>query len=1450
VSSIDQPFRRLKKFIFPVDGVDVASSVDLPKNEGKAVELKNLTVDIDGTLTTRPGLVDRYAANIITGKTPVHSMRRVSDQSGLSAMLYGVQDRLARESSSVITDVDGAYSGNPLTIIPWRPAQSPKSHAYVYDSARQRKIAVDSTTTKSIGIPPPIHPPYADPAMLNWTAIVNDTAIGTWTNGGVVTAPPGAPGLFTRLAAVGISSSVRVAGSMFPITGGECRWAIVPASLANIGKWSRVRLNNATTGLSAWTLVEDVIAQSSVTVVASRIYDDPVAGSGYATIRPSVPLKNLKKGCLINIGIYRVIAEEVIYGNDGVATAFRASHPVVGWAGTVGVTLINIPQQIHVHTLDTDWTAGGTGTIDAYGLNFSNTPAEGKGWIQQTGLSMDLSRFNSTVAGYHADNYSITVDDYFHLSVMCDGWQYVSMIRVILDVDDGTFEKNFYWYTIEQSTLLAASRGEQLISDAERIRRSNQVISKQRPNLPVATLYGTGSTGYGTLTGFENDEMSSFYRRPSFTPEFPTVANPTLFIPDGSEADSDKPGSAGTGVNQWAEVVWKRSAMYRSGNDVSKDWRNIVGVRIEFIYLPSVIPVTSAVGSLLCFGGGGLDVGQEGYPYVYRYRYRDSATGVVSDYSPMSRSGVEVYRNRVSIWCNNSTTADKIDIERYGGFQSGWCYIGTIPVTSTVFQDTMNDAAAERNATVSNRRVIQPWVRQQIPMSGTGALVAGSLLELAVGDSLSQYMIPGTMIIVDGVANILRRPIGLLSGGGYRRWELEIAHDYRSGTVSWEIPNPAYFGQPLGRVFGPFEGAMFACDGIYIRWTEGYDPDATHVTNWAEVTDPTDVTVGGFVYNGRAGVFTTHRMFSISGNPVEGFSFTEIPGGKGAISPWAIAVGPRVAWVSRDGIYVGEGGGATDITEDLSPLFPKEGRVGTNTSGLYAPALSPAEQPYLRLAYIDDGSLIFTYRDSTGTLRHMRYVEDRNRWFPYEYKVPISAFYALEGDGVTGVIAAGADAVSGRVYTVGGSTNPTTDAGIGFDCLVKTFGFDFGDPRSRKYYGDLVVDVNPANHTTGIAAKLLTDNHTVSTVLGNITGAARTQKLFDLAAGYGVRARNAALELSWATEANKKQRLHLYEMSLIPRPETINLRATDYGDAGHPGDKYFYGIWITADTFGAQKTLKIEYDGGVVGATIDINHNGIRREYYAFPVPFTARLVRIATADTDGWELYDPVDWQYEKSAKVPATIPNDLGYDGDKFMQGFYIDADTFGQNKIVRVLYDGGQVGATITINHSGRRREPYSFPTPFIARLVSVEPDDGVPWDLLDVDFRFNPEPPAAKEWWIQFTGMDIPGFKHMYHIRPALASPANVTMTLYADSSTEYYTYIIPATGGSNYPDLRRPRIILPAKKFKLWRAKLTSATPFRLYLADTEVLVKGWGSSGDYQLLRPFGDMHRTEGARI
>jgi hypothetical protein len=224
------------------------------------------------------------------------------------------------------------------------------------------------------------------------------------------------------------------------------------------------------------------------------------------------------------------------------------------------------------------------------------------------------------------------------------------------------------------------------------------------------------------------------------------------------------------------------------------------------------------------------------------------------------------------------------------------------------------------------------------------------------------------------------------------------------------------------------------------------------------------------------------------------------------------------------------------------------------------------------------------------------------------------------------------------------------------------------------------------------------------------------------------------------------------------------------------------------------------------------------------------------------------------------ATDWDDAGYFGAKWMQGVLIEADPWSGGKpehwpgtpgprTVRVEYDGGQLGAIITIEDTnGQGQTPHSFPQPFIAHLVRLVPTDADDWVLYRHRWVWEPSPELAAYWITQPTTHDFPGYGHDERVLIPHMSIVDFDLIVTADGKSE--TYRILQSGGV----FVKTEVLLKPNKGKVYQYQLRSVDGtegMRIFLKDIEVRGKYWGSPEPYQILRPFGDLSREfGGARI
>jgi hypothetical protein len=165
-------------------------------------------------------------------------------------------------------------------------------------------------------------------------------------------------------------------------------------------------------------------------------------------------------------------------------------------------------------------------------------------------------------------------------------------------------------------------------------------------------------------------------------------------------------------------------------------------------------------------------------------------------------------------------------------------------------------------------------------------------------------------------------------------------------SLPYEIAEPILAAQPLPYLWGPTDNISFFFGvGDPLRpgtlyWSKGNNPDSAPDTNQQDVTSPSEPLINGCLVNGYGWVSSSERNWLIVPNffnalataqGVSGSTWTlqESSLKRGLYMPRCLAVegGGIVFFRAKDGVYVSPGGqGGKSITdEDLYNLFPHEG---------------------------------------------------------------------------------------------------------------------------------------------------------------------------------------------------------------------------------------------------------------------------------------------------------------------------------------------------------------------------------------------------------------------------------------------------------------------------------------------------------------------------------------------
>ncbi len=1188
-----------------------------------------------GKISSRAGTT--VVATVGAPPLPAVVIARLNDSvAGNAVRLYGLTDGALYSQPTgggAVTAIDNTYSGNPLMIVDETPPRSPEPWAYVADSARMRKFNT-AGTRRPWGLGQPLTVPAIALAQPAVRVIEECNTNLDWLAVGAGGAAANATPVNTTVARILYDSG----------TTGNC--SIVPTAFTNIIDGARLTLNAAEI-----VIVQQITIAIATTTVAQILYD--VGTTGLCTVQPaaslgvgqtvapplaavhlrytqrppdgiapppapapdltSIPVSrqvDFPVNCVVGFDVgganqeyVRILSVQV--GTDGVQS-FRCSTTLTH----VAAEQLSGSAAFRCYTT-TAIAAAQTVTAVAHTPTITPTIPPGATQVNMVGgLNNAIAVTGAAIVSSATLSRAVLPDDIVHVSLKVDALQAVNGFRLYLDVGDGTFLGNYYFFEWRANDIISAIQATNAGPvDTITASRSDVVVNQQiDPATLQQLLLGLYTSGQDLPPG-----------------GLPTsIASTTQPIIGGATSLNSGSLQLAVANNQWVCLRARVGDLIRVGEDTTKTLNNIVGsqVLIDATATATVAnPLNASYSAIYITGGFGPNTGDVGVPYVYVARSRDGTLGVVGNGSPPSRGGVMPRRQRVQCTppADIDTSATLIDWFRIGGLLDRFTYVGTSPNDGSVFTDDTADVNVVGGETLVLDN-FQPWPTTGLPKSGT-AKVAGSALLSLTGDLFNTAWAPGTPIVVNGFTVLIDQVISttrlLLRGNAGS-----------SASANWTIANPTLLAQPLPAIWGDVHGVYFACgdanNPATVYWCKPNTLDMVSDTGNALVTGGGDLLQNGYVYDTVSYVASTNNIFRLDQDGRGGFVPRLTAGIRGFWTRWAFCVDEDGChFLAPDGIYVKVGGGVEQsITDDdLYPLFPHDGIAGVSVNGIAPPDMTQTTR--LRLSKIDR-YLYFDYIDTGGHDRTLLYDVRTKAWGYDSYPSGVRVRLGEPGSGVHDQILGMGD---GTIQQYAGAS----DNGAAIPCAVSTRYVDAGDVRTIKQFGDVLVKADP-NGGAGITAQVIY-NDGLSSLPPVVLGAGVSQLTpfaLNINNGDGVLARNLGIALTWS-ESSAQPALELWEPSFLPKVEDATQRATDWDDLGYAGAKFVQGVVIRANTYGATKTLTIEADGATA-ITLDVNHNGEMEIAYpnaaAGWTPFVGQLLRIV-GDTTAWQLYS-VRWIFE----------------------------------------------------------------------------------------------------------------------------------------------------------------------------------------------------------------------------
>jgi hypothetical protein len=418
----------------------------------------------------------------------------------------------------------------------------------------------------------------------------------------------------------------------------------------------------------------------------------------------------------------------------------------------------------------------------------------------------------------------------------------------------------------------------------------------------------------------------------------------------------------------------------------------------------------------------------------YRYVYRSSATGATSNPSPESApETIPVVANTVtSVW-SNDPQVDVVDYYRIDSTTADFTYVATGPNdnagsgTNTPISDSLTDT--ELGTQLLSYDNYEPFPSIDLPQKGICSISGGVITFVSNDPQFPQSAagfnlrwLAGTEILIGSPTSLaytfIARPTSTAS--------VTIPEVPDGTDVAYEIPEPILANQPMPYLWGPSDNIPFASAcGDTLRqgtmyWCAGNNLDAAPDTNQQDLTDPSEALVNGCYAGGKGFVGTIKRVIAVVPNFFNSLSTATGTTGstwsvrttvvdRGLFIPRCLTVegSGKIFFRVDDGIHYSPNGGASQSITDqtLYPIFPHEGStpvpVVRNGVTIYPP---DDTQPQLQKFSNQNGYMYWDYQGMDGNPHTLAFDIAAMAWIWDSYIPAVTIHAGDEGESVQGCL--------------------------------------------------------------------------------------------------------------------------------------------------------------------------------------------------------------------------------------------------------------------------------------------------------------------------------------------------------------------------------------------------------------------------------------------------------------
>lgn len=435
----------------------------------------------------------------------------------------------------------------------------------------------------------------------------------------------------------------------------------------------------------------------------------------------------------------------------------------------------------------------------------------------------------------------------------------------------------------------------------------------------------------------------------------------------------------------------------------------------------------------------------------YWYKYRSSATGAQSNPSPASLINTNPAQvNTITSAWSNDPQVDKVDYYRQDDGLANPTYVATGPndglggtiggvIFNTPIDDSLSDLAAAGNQ-IMEFDDFEPVPSIDLPRSGILTVGGGGAIVRVSGDFFNIRWLPGTVIEIGSPTQLaysfVIRPTSTTT--------MTIPMVPSGTNLVWNIAEPILAAQPLAYLFGPTDNINFTF-GVgdpnrpgTMYWCKGSNLDSWPDTNQLDVTDPSEALVNGAMSGGLGVVFSIKRAWviqpnffnataEVTGTTGSTWSLQDTSITRGLFIPRCLIVegGGNIFFRVDDGIHVSPAGhGSKSITDEtLFGLFSHEGStpVSVVRAGITIFPPNDALPQSQKFAEVN-GYMYWDYLGLDNNPHSLVFDIGSMAWVWDLYDVAITSRSADEGISTQGVLVGCVDGTIRQMVSAGSSS--------------------------------------------------------------------------------------------------------------------------------------------------------------------------------------------------------------------------------------------------------------------------------------------------------------------------------------------------------------------------------------------------------------------------------------------